>query len=117
MRPIIYRHLTLKPQYRERFLKEAKAKFPRRYARGLQEALNENRGPDMNQISDDTVRRILSDGRRGIADNVVCICDFFEVDWYEACEEGKDLAHADIDERIKEICQKCTLVSLLILEN
>ncbi|NEQ51692.1 MAG: hypothetical protein F6K11_16385 [Leptolyngbya sp. SIO3F4] len=89
MAAIIYSHLTLKAEYRKKFLQEASSRFPRKHIKGTWRAVNEILEPDEARISDDTIRRILTvDGYRGLAKNVNAICEFFAVPWYEACVEG-----------------------------
>ncbi|MEM6251959.1 MAG: NACHT domain-containing protein [Cyanobacteria bacterium P01_D01_bin.156] len=79
--------LTLKPEYCDRFRKEAKREFGNgRYLTGLQEAVNQTLEPQ-DQISIYTITRALNGtGIRGY--NMQPICQHFGVSWQEGCIEG-----------------------------
>lgn len=77
-------YLTLKQQHCDEFRQRAIAKFKQdAYLTGL---YNELKGGRDYSISKDTITRILK-GSRGRARNVIALCDYFEVDFEEACIE------------------------------
>ena len=64
-------------------LKTAKKKFPRGYLTGLSEAIWETSHPPA-RIDKSTLRRIIRDGRPGLEENVMAICEYFDVNFYDA---------------------------------
>lgn len=80
--------LTLKPEYLEKFKEEAKTKFGNnRYIKRLEAAVNRELKPQ-DQVTYYTITRILN-GSSVRSYNMLPMCQYFGVDWQDACVEGE----------------------------
>ena len=105
--------LTLKPEYCEKFRKEARAKFGRSHVKKLFDLLNEQSNVN-SWIGYDTVARALS-GKSIRAYSMGPICQHFGVSWQEACEEGNEnsnghagskLAAEELEALVEQVLRK-----------